>query len=67
MKYRKAPNLWTLKTLQNQQEIFGCSVHIDGQWLPARPLGLDTLSNRFKLAWQVFVGKCDAVKWPGNQ
>ena len=31
------------------------------------PLGLDTISNRFKLAWQVFTGKADTVRWPGGQ
>lgn len=61
----KAPNLWTLKELQ--QNVNNNQTHISGRWIPARPLGLDTLSNRFKLAWQVFAGKYDAVKWPGNQ
>jgi len=63
----KAPNSWTLKELQNHQDIIGCAVEIDGKWLPARPIGLDTLSNRFKLAWQVFTGKADTVRWPGGQ
>ena len=64
---KQAPNSWTLKELQNHQDIIGCSVEINGEWLPARPLGLDTLSNRFKLAWQVFIGKTDTVRWPGGQ
>ena len=29
----------------------------------ARPLGLDTIPNRLRLAWGVFTGKYDAVQW----
>lgn len=35
-------------------------------WSPARPMGLPSLSERFKAAWLVFTGKADAVKWPGQ-
>ena len=63
---KKAPNLFSLGTLQ-------CDVNENltqiknGDWVPARPLGLFSLRNRFKLAWAVFTGKYDAVKWPGGQ
>jgi hypothetical protein len=34
--------------------------------VPARPLGLDTIPNRFKQAWAVFTGKADALYWTGQ-
>lgn len=36
------------------------------QWVPGRPLGLDTIPNRFKQAWAVFTGKADALYWDGQ-
>ena len=63
----KAPSLFSLKELQNHQEIIGVQTEIDGQWVPARPYGLFSLKNRVKLAWGVFTGKYDAVTWPGGQ
>ena len=35
-------------------------------WVPGRPLGLDTIRNRFKQAWAVFTGKADALYWDGQ-
>lgn len=64
---KKAPNLWTLKGLENHQDVVGIETEQGGKWVPARPLGLDTLPNRIKLAWAVFTGKYDALKWPGGQ
>jgi hypothetical protein len=41
-------------------------VVIPGHWTPARPrswsCGFD-LKQRFKMAWWVFTGKCDALYW----
>ena len=71
MKNKQAPNLWNLGPSHQDgtllADVFKNSVEIDGTWYPARPLGLDTLSNRIRLAWLVFTGKCDAIKWPGDQ
>lgn len=36
---------------------------IDGKWVPARPIGFDSIIERFKNAWAVFQGKYDLVKW----
>lgn len=36
---------------------------IDGQWVLARPLGMAGLFHRMRLAWLVFTGRCDALKW----
>jgi hypothetical protein len=62
---KQAPNLWELEGLIKTAN--NVSTEIDGKWLPSRPLGLDILAHRVKLAWQVFTGKYDAVRWPGNQ
>lgn len=62
---KKAPNLWALKVLQN--EVNNNQTEINGKWIPARPLGVDCLRHRLRLAWGIFLGKYDAVKWPGGQ
>lgn len=59
----KAPNLFSVDELRS----YWNHVQIDEEWYLARPLGLDTFTNRLKLAWQVFTGECDALRWPGNQ
>ena len=61
----KAPSLWTLGTLL---KVAGTvSAKVNGRWVSARPIGLDSWQNRFRLAWMVFTGKADAVKWPEGQ
>ena len=61
----KAPNLWgIISLLDNLKSV---STKIDGHYYPARPMGVDSLSNRFRLAWGIFTGKYDALKWPKNQ
>ena len=36
-----------------------------GVWVPARPMGLPgfNLVKRLTIAWNVFIGKWDAVEW----
>jgi hypothetical protein len=37
------------------------------RYVPARPMkNLDTLSERARLAWEVFMGRADALYWPGQ-
>lgn len=36
-------------------------------WVPARPEAIQSLRNRFKMAWLVFTGQADALLWRGNQ
>lgn len=42
---------------------------IGGKWVPARPRTWPDVSyrQRIKDAWEVFMRRADAVKWPGNQ
>ena len=58
-----APNLFNLKELM---KAFETSIEINGKWVPARPCGLYSLKNRIVLAFGIFVGKYDAVKWPNQ-
>lgn len=44
-----------------------CQVEFGNQWVPARPQGWWSLSSRFKLAWAVFTGRYDALRWPGQE
>ena len=43
-----------------------CQAKIDGQWRLARPLPYYCWKQRWRLAWMVFTGKADAVKWIGQ-
>jgi hypothetical protein len=63
-KYRRAPNLIHVDSIKELGENSTC---IDGNWFPTRPLGLDTIPNRIRLAIGVLSGKYDALKWGGNQ
>lgn len=62
---KKAPNLIKVEELQNW------SVSMldarTGNWIPARAEGYYSLWNRLKMAYLVFVGRCDALMWGGNQ
>ena len=40
---------------------------VDGKWVPARSEGYASLRHRIKIAWEVFTGKADAIRWPGDQ
>lgn len=63
----KAPNLWRLQALVDDVNRGEVQTEIWGQWVPARPMGLDSLRERLRLAWGVFVGRYDAVQWPNGQ
>ena len=63
--FKKAPGLHTVNgiiTTANSN-----ATEINRRWVPARPYGLFSIKNRFKLAWGVFIGEYDALKWPEGQ
>ena len=62
---KKAPQLWKLEELQSHK--IKTAVCIGDKWVPARPLGYYSLASRLRISWMVFVGKADAVIWPGGQ
>ena len=61
----KPPNIWNLNDLF--YSIRETQTKIDDEWVPARPLGLDTIKHRLRCAWLVFSGKGDVLLWPKNQ
>jgi hypothetical protein len=51
-----------------RDDIETTQIKIGDDWFPARPqASAMTLKNRIKAALLVFVGKADALVWPGNQ
>ena len=61
----KEPTEWKIKALIDHA---ACnSVQIGGAWVAARPIGLCSIKRRFQLAWRVFTGECDAVRWEKGQ
>ena len=52
--------MWSLKSLQE----LDVQAEINGKWVPARPLGFYSLRVRLRDAWEVFMGRADAFKWP---
>ncbi len=62
---RQAPNLWNPKSFfafadEHNRQTKG------GNWVPARPLGRYSIVSRIKLAWNVFLGRYDAMRWPSD-
>ena len=54
---KKAPALWNLRDLPIHGKISsGTMKYLNGQWVPARPIGLYSVRNRLRLAWMVFTG-----------
>lgn len=58
-----APYEWTIRQLLKQAE-HGPSVLTKDGYEPARPYGLYSTGNRLRLAWMVFKGEADALRWP---
>ena len=53
------PNLINVEEIKQ----WDVSTEVNGKWVEARPLGYSSFFRRFKLAWKVFTGKYDALKW----
>lgn len=64
------PNAWKLEDLVDHcvkgEAYAGIQTEAGAKWVPARPIGLDTLRHRLSLALDVFRGKADAVYWDGQ-
>ena len=60
----QAPNDFTIGEL-TKLIATGPQVQIKGGgYQPARPYGLFSLRSRLRLAWLVFTGEADALRWP---
>ena len=58
-----APYEWTIGHLMKRIKDGPHAERPDGTWEPARPFGMFSLRNRFRLAWMVFTGEADALRW----
>jgi hypothetical protein len=60
--------MWTLKSLREKEMPQVC---INGKWVPARPLNYQkahmSFRKRLRYAWEVFMCRAEAFKWPENQ
>lgn len=56
-------NVWTPQGLKNWETSV---LNDNGEYVPYRPLGYPALRliQRLKLAWGVFTGRYDVLKWP---
>lgn len=63
---KNAPTVYDLAALLEWVTNGGCSAHVNGVWVPARPCGFYSIGNRLRCAWLVFTGRADAVVWPGQ-
>lgn len=61
----QAPNEWTIEQLVEHVRT-GPRCQIKRSWQPARPVGFFSLGARLRLAWMVFTGEADALRWSGQ-
>lgn len=60
---RRAPSVYTPETLLATLRM-GVSTETPAGWKPARPVGLFSIKSRLRLAWEVFTGQADVLRWP---
>ncbi|MCP4986094.1 MAG: hypothetical protein GY928_08520 [Colwellia sp.] len=57
----------TTPTLYNREDLATKETedktYVNGKWVYARPYTIPSIKQRFVLAYKVFTGKCDAIKW----
>lgn len=65
----KFQNVPTVYKLEQLKELDSCKKEIKpGRWVTARPMGWQglCLRRRLKLAWEVFMGRADVLRWEGQ-
>jgi hypothetical protein len=60
----QAPYEWTIRELLKHAKDGPHAQVKDGEYEPARPFGDYNIRNRLRLAWLVFTGRADALRWP---
>ena len=60
----QAPYEWTIRQLLKHAKDGPHAQVKGGDWEPARPYGMFSLRSRLRLAWMVFKGEADALRWP---
>ena len=53
--------LWSIRSLVDHCSSIQQEVH--GQWVPAKPMILDTLTERLRRAWWAFTLRADLFVW----
>jgi hypothetical protein len=60
--------IWDVRDLVKHTN--GCATEIKlcgvSDWVPARPLGWTSVSERLRAMWLVWTGCADVVTWPGQ-
>ena len=64
---KRAPSAYTLSSLAKAADGTAMASPDGESWHPARPEGLHSFRSRLRLAWEVFTGRADVIRWPGNQ
>jgi hypothetical protein len=63
--------MYELKYLVESTSHTQVKIETSNEYIPLRPINgtikYKPLSQRFKDAWEVFMCRADAFKWPGNQ
>jgi len=62
----KSPNIVNFRSIVDGQ-YNDTTTNINNKWVTARPIGYPSFIHRLKLAWGVFRGHYDALKWPEGQ
>lgn len=60
---KRAPSVYTPTTLLAYLKTGPKTKTLHG-WHPARPIGLFSVKSRICLAWEVFTGRADVLRWP---
>ena len=61
----KYPNIITAASVIKGASEVSCGLP-DGRYVPARSLGFQSWSSRWKATWLVFTGRADALIWEGQ-
>lgn len=59
-----APCEWTIRSIAEHIKSGPQLSRDDQTWEPTRPFGYYSLRSRLRLAWMVFTGRADALRWP---
>lgn len=63
---KQSPQVINADFFKYSQVSAGILVNGKLKWVPARPLSGGGLITRVRLAWKVFTGEYDALKWEGQ-
>jgi hypothetical protein len=69
MKHRNnGVTIWDVRDLVKFSGTASCEIKLCGvsYWVPARPLGWTSVSERLRAMWLVWTGRADVVTWPGQ-